>query len=300
VRIDHVGFIGLGNMGAPMAAHLADAGHRLTVADAAPGVAAAFVTEHPAAEVASGPESFAAVQILILMLPNSAVVEEVLERDGVADALRPGSLVIDMSSSEPLRTRALAARLAAKGLSMLDAPVSGGVRGAKARTLSVLVGGSPHELLRATPLLRAMARTVIPVGDIGSGHAAKALNNLVSAATISITVEALALAESFGISPETMTHVLNSSSGRSNTSENKVSQFMTSGSFDSGFSLRLMSKDVDIAVALARALSRPAEIADGVARQWRRIAGTAPPQTDHTEMYELLGAGTSMSEAESA
>ncbi|WP_433508909.1 NAD(P)-dependent oxidoreductase [Nonomuraea sp. CA-143628] len=289
MSIARVGFVGLGNMGAPMAARLAESGYLLTVTDAAPGVAAAFAAEHPTAGVAAGPESFAAVQALILMLPNSAVVEEVLERDGLADALTPGSLVIDMSSSEPLRTRALAARLGAKGLPMLDAPVSGGVRGAKAGTLSVLAGGSPQELAWATPLLRAMARTVIPVGDIGSGHAAKALNNLVSAATISITVEALSLAESFGISPETMTRVLNSSSGRSNTSENKVAQFMTSGTFASGFALRLMSKDVDIAVDLARALSRPAEIADGVARQWRRVAGTVTPQTDHTEMYTLLG-----------
>ncbi|MEO3854886.1 NAD(P)-dependent oxidoreductase [Acrocarpospora sp. B8E8] len=288
MSIDRVGFIGLGNMGAPMAGHLADGGYRLTVMDAASAAVDAFVAGHPVAEAAAGPEAFAVVQALILMLPNSATVEEVLERDGVADALPPGCLVIDMSSSEPLRTRALAARLHARGLSMLDAPVSGGVRGAKAGTLSALVGGPRAELARATPLLRAMARTIVPVGEIGSGHAAKALNNLVSAATISITVEALALGESFGISPETMTHVLNSSSGRSNTSENKVSQFMTSGSFDSGFSLRLMSKDVDIAVDLARALSRPAEIADGVARQWRRIAGTAPPQTDHTEMYTLL------------
>lgn len=283
-----------------MAAHLADAGYRLTVTDAAPGVAAAFVAEHPASEAAAGPESFAAVQALILMLPNSAIVEEVLERDGVADALQPGCLVIDMSSSEPLRTRALAERLAAKGLSMLDAPVSGGVRGAKAGTLSVLAGGAQEELARAAPLLQAMARTVITVGDIGSGHAAKALNNLVSAATISITVEALALGEAFGISPETMTHVLNSSSGRSNTSENKVAQFMTSGSFDSGFALQLMSKDVNIAVDLARALSRPTEIADGVARQWRGIASTVAPQTDHTEMYALLGGGRSVSEMGSA
>src|ERR1700735_1274612 len=103
---------------------------------------------------------------------------------GRADALPPGSLVIDMSSSEPLRTRALAARLQAKGLSMLDAPVSGGVRGARAARLSVLVGGSEADLAQATPLLTAMAKTVIRVGDIGSGHAAKALNNLVSAATM--------------------------------------------------------------------------------------------------------------------
>jgi 3-hydroxyisobutyrate dehydrogenase len=290
MTLTQVGFIGLGNMGAPMAAHLADAGFALTVADAAPGVTERFVAGHPTAIAAAGPESFATVQALILMLPTSEIVEDVLEREKVADALPPGCLVIDMSSSEPLRTRALAARLRAQGLSMLDAPVSGGVRGARAARLSVLVGGSQHDLTRATPVLNAMAATIIRVGDIGSGHAAKALNNLVSAATMSVTVEALVLAEAFGITADTMTKVLNSSSGRSNTSENKLAQFMISGSFDSGFSLRLMAKDVGLAIALARALDLRVEVADHVADQWRRIAGEVSPATDHTQMYTLLGA----------
>ena len=290
MTITQVGFIGLGNMGAPMAAHLVEAGFALTVSDAAPGVTERFVAEYPAAIAAAGPQSFAAVQALILMLPTSDIVEDVLEREQVADALPPGCLVIDMSSSEPLRTRSLAARLQAKGLSMLDAPVSGGVRGARAARLSVLVGGSAEDLAQATPLLTAMAKTVIRVGDIGSGHAAKALNNLVSAATMSITVEAVAVAQAFGITPGTMTEVLNSSSGRSNTSESKLAQFMTSGSFDSGFSLQLMAKDVGLALGLAEALDRPAELAGHVADQWRRIAREVSPATDHTQMYTLLGA----------
>jgi 3-hydroxyisobutyrate dehydrogenase len=289
MTITRVGFIGLGNMGRPMAAHLVDAGFALTVSDAAPGVSEGFVAQHPTAIAAAGRQSFATAQALILMLPTSEIVEDVLERERVADALPPGCLVIDMSSSEPLRTRALAARLQAKGLSMLDAPVSGGVRGARAARLSVLVGGSEADLTRATPLLQPMAATIIRVGDIGSGHAAKALNNLVSAATMSITVEALVLAQAFGITAGTMTEVLNSSSGRSNTSENKLARFMTSGSFDSGFSLQLMAKDVGLAIGLARALDRPAEVADHVADQWRRIAGQVTPATDHTQLYTLLG-----------
>jgi 3-hydroxyisobutyrate dehydrogenase len=290
MTITQVGFIGLGNMGWPMAAHLVDAGFALTVADAAPGVTEGFVAEHPTSVAAAGPESFATVQALILMLPTSEIVEDVLEREKVADALPPGCLVIDMSSSEPLRTRRLAARLQARGLPMLDAPVSGGVRGARAARLSVLVGGSQDDLTRAAPLLNAMAATIIRVGDIGSGHAAKALNNLVSAATMSITVEALVLAEAFGITADTMTKVLNSSSGRSNTSENKLAQFMISGKFDSGFALQLMAKDVGLAVALAKALDCPLEVAPHVADQWRRIAGEVSPATDHTQMYTLLGA----------
>src|SRR6202046_4358244 len=268
MTITQIGFIGLGNMGRPMAGHLVDAGFALTVSDAAPRVTEGFVAQHPTSIAAAGPQSFAAVQALILMLPTSAIVEDVLEREQVSGALPPGCLVIDMSSSEPLRTRSLAARLRAKGLSMLDAPVSGGVRGASAARLSVLVGGSEADLTRATPLLQAMAATIIRVGDIGSGHAVKALNNLVSAATMSITVEALVVAQAFGITAGTMTEVLNSSSGRSNTSENKLAQFMTSGSFDSGFSLQLMAKDVGLAIGLARALDRTVEVADQDAGQW--------------------------------
>ena len=288
MSITQVGFIGLGNMGFPMAAHLVEAGFTLTVSDAAPGVTGRFAAEHPATRAAAGPDSFAHVQALILMLPTSDIVEDVLEREQVAAALPPGCLVIDMSSSEPLRTRALAGRLEAHGLTMLDAPVSGGVRGARAATLSVLVGGAEADLERARPLLTTMAKTVIHVGQTGSGHAAKALNNLVSAATMSITVEAVLIGQAFGIDPATMTEVLNSSSGRSNTSENKLAQFMISGAFDSGFSLRLMAKDVGLAVALARALDRPAEIAGQVAAQWSRVAKTTTPATDHTQMYTLL------------
>jgi 3-hydroxyisobutyrate dehydrogenase len=287
--IRHLGFIGLGRMGWPRAARLYDAGYQLTVADAAPGVAEGFVTDHPLAVTARTVDAYRAVDALILMLPNSAVVESVLEGDAVAAALRPGTLVVDMSSSEPLRTRALAERLAARRLRMLDAPVSGGVRGAVAGTLAVLAGGEEADLAEVRPVLQRLARNVIPVGPVGSGHTAKALNNLVSATTISVTVEALRLGERFGIPPETMTEVLNSSSGRSNTSENKVAQFMISGSYDSGFALHLMAKDVGIAVDLACELGQPTEVADSVARQWRRIAGAVTPQVDHTAMYELIG-----------
>jgi 3-hydroxyisobutyrate dehydrogenase len=293
VTITRVGFIGLGNMGSPMAAHLVDAGFTVTVSDAAPGVTERFVAERPTAVAAAGRESFADMQALILMLPTSDIVEAVLERERVADALPPGCLVIDMSSSEPLRTRSLAAQLQAKGLSMLDAPVSGGVRGARAARLSVLVGGSEAVLAEATPVLEAMSATIIRVGDIGSGHAAKALNNLVSAGTTSITVEALVLGQAFGITPDTMTRVLNSSSGRSNTSESKLAQFMISGKFDSGFALQLMAKDV----ALAKAVDCPLEVAGQVADQWRRLAGQSTPATDHTQIYTLLGAKVPESQA---
>jgi len=179
-------------------------------------------------------------------------------------------------------------RLNSAGLRFADAPVSGGVRGAVAGRLAILAGGAQEDLDQLAPVFAPLAATVIAVGPVGSGHAAKALNNLVSAATISVTVEAVRLGERFGIPPAIMTDVLNSSSGRSNTSENKIAQFMTSGTFASGFALQLMAKDVGIAVDLATDLGQEAEVSRAVSRQWRRIAGQVTPETDHTQMYDLI------------
>jgi 3-hydroxyisobutyrate dehydrogenase len=283
-----VGFIGLGRMGTPMASRLVAAGHELTVLDRDPATVAAFTAARAGVRTATSPGCWADVAVLVLMLPDSATVEAVLESGGVAAALPAGALVLDMSSSEPIRSRALATRLGRLSLRFADAPVSGGVRGAVAGTLSVLFGGSPEDLAEVRPLLEQLARTVIHVGPVGAGHAAKALNNLVSAATISITVEALQVAERFGIPAATMTDVLNGSSGRTNTSENKVAQFMLSGTFGSGFSLALMAKDVGIAADLAADLGRPLEIGTAIAAQWRRISGQVDPRVDHTAMYRLV------------
>ena len=283
-----LGFIGIGKMGWPMASRLHQAGLQVTVADADATVVRRFIADHPGARAASGPESYGGVDALILMLPTSDIVEAVLEDGKTAAALRAGTLVVDMSSSVPTRTRDLATRLTDRGLRFVDAPVSGGVRGAIAGLLAILAGGEQADLDQLAPVFAPLASTVIVVGPVGSGHAAKALNNLVSAATISVTVEALRLGARFGISPAIMTEVLNSSSGRSNTSENKVAQFMISGTFASGFALQLMAKDVGIAVDLADALGQEAEVSREVSRQWRRIAGQVTAEADHTQMYELI------------
>lgn len=284
-----VGFVGLGRMGTPMASRLAESGYELTVSDADHAVLHSFLVAHPGTCAGTSASDWADVELLVLMLPDSAIVESVLVTEGLAGRLGAGALVLDMSSSEPLRTRELAARLTDSGLRFADAPVSGGVRGAVAGTLSALFGGSATDLETVRPLLTRLARTIIHVGPVGSGHAAKALNNMVSAATVSITAEALRVAAQFGIPPATMTAVLNGSSGRTNTSENKAGQFMLSGTFDSGFSLALMSKDVNIAADLAERLDWPLEIGEAIAAQWRRIAATAGPAADHTEMYALIG-----------
>jgi 3-hydroxyisobutyrate dehydrogenase len=236
-------------------------------------------------------ENAAELDVLITMLPNSAIVESVLLGDGAngwANRLAKGAVVIDMSSSEPERSRKLGATLEEGGLAYLDAPVSGGVKRAKEGTLAILVGGDAQVLARCKALLDAMGTSVLHIGAAGSGHAAKALNNYVSAAGLAATVEALHIAQRFGIEPEVMTDVLNASSGRSNTSENKVKQFMLSGTFASGFALQLMNKDLKIARALGQSVGYPMTLGATCAEVWDEAAQRSTPSTDHTELYRLL------------
>jgi 3-hydroxyisobutyrate dehydrogenase len=284
-----IGFIGLGMMGAPMVQCLVNAGFDLYIDDADAARADTLAAQTGAQRLTH--DNAAALDALITMLPNSAIVESVLlggGDDGWASRLAKGAVVIDMSSSEPERSRKLGAALEERGLAYLDAPVSGGVKKAKEGTLAILVGGRADVLAQYQPVLEAMGKNILHIGGAGSGHAAKALNNYVSAAGLAATVEALLVAQRFGIEPEAMTDVLNASSGRSNTSENKVKQFMLSGTFASGFALQLMNKDLKIAHALAQSVGYPMTLGDTVTAVWSEAAQRSTPATDHTEMYRLL------------
>ncbi|MFM9269706.1 NAD(P)-dependent oxidoreductase [Halomonas elongata] len=283
---DTVAFIGLGMMGMPMARCLARAGYPLLLRDMDEGRTNALCTELGARPLES--DSAGEAGALITMLPNSDIVEEVLMAQGWADRLPQGATIIDMSSSVPTRSRTLAAALAEKGLGYLDAPVSGGVKKAEEGALAILVGGAPDLMERWQSLLGAMGGSTLHIGEAGAGHAAKALNNYVSACGLMATVEALHVAERFGIAPEAMTKVLNASSGRTNTSENKVAQFMLNGTFASGFSLKLMDKDLSIAAELARDLSYPMQLGEHGIALWHRIAEGVDVGADHTEMYALM------------
>ncbi|MBN3751897.1 NAD(P)-dependent oxidoreductase [Paraburkholderia sp. Tr-20389] len=284
-----IGFIGLGMMGAPMVQCLANAGFELYIDDADAARADTLAAQTGAQRLKR--DNAASLDALITMLPNSAIVESVLlgsGADGWASLLVQGTVVIDMSSSEPERSRKLGAVLEERGLAYLDAPVSGGVKKAKEGTLAILVGGHADVLAQCRPALDAMGKSILHIGGAGSGHAAKALNNYVSAAGLAATVEALLVAQRFGIEPDVMTDVLNASSGRSNTSENKVKQFMLSGTFASGFALQLMNKDLKIARALAQAVGYPLALGETCTAMWDEAAQHSTPATDHTEMYRLL------------
>lgn len=223
-------------------------------------------------------------EIVVLMLPESSVVEKVaaqLVGDRPPGALR---VLVDMSSSEPLRTQALAAELSAAGVTVLDAPVSGGVAGAETGTLTVMVGGPGEIVEEVRPVLRTVGRQVTHVGPVGAGHAVKALNNLMSAAHLVASTEALIVAARFGLDPAVVVDVVNTSSGRSGSTEHKFPRFVLPRTFNSGFTAALLKKDVGIAVGLARALDVTTPVADSVLAAWVDACQTLAATADHTEI----------------
>lgn len=278
-----LGFVGLGKMGTPMAARLV-AGFDVIGVD--PVAAARDELVAAGGRVVSSVSDVQA-GIVILMLPDSDVVEKVLFADGLADALAPGAILVDMSSSAPLRTRAVAQALGERGLRMVDAPVSGGVRGAQNGALTIMVGGENADVAEVAPALERLG-TMRHVGGIGAGHALKALNNLLSATHLWATSEALLVGERFGLDPAVMLDAINTSSGRSGSTEKKWPDFVLSGRYDSGFTAALMAKDVRVATALAHELGVTTTLSDVTETEWSTAAARLGPAADHTEIAALM------------
>ena len=288
-----VAFIGLGNMGSPMSARLAAAGYPVTGFDPDPAArqrltAAGGTTAGSAADAARGAGG---AGVVILMLPSSAVVEAVLADPAVAAALAPGTTVIDMSSSDPISTRKLAGELAAASVALIDAPVSGGVKGAENGTLTIMVGGEEAAVERARPLLAHLG-SARRAGAVGSGHAIKAINNLLSATHLLATAEGILAGERFGLDPAVMVELINTSSGRSGSTDNKYPNFILPETFDSGFGLRLMLKDMKIATGLARQLGISSRLGEQAVALWEHAADALPPSADHTEIARWAAAAT--------
>lgn len=278
--------IGLGNMGVPMARRWIEAGVSVWGFDLDPQ-AASRLSDAGGTPCATAAEAAGRASVVVLMLPNSAIVDTVIADLLAHDALKAGDMVIDMSSSQPLRSRANAERLAERGVDFVDAPVSGGVRGVVAGTLAIMAGGPEPLVSRATPVLEALGR-VTRVGDIGAGHAAKALNNLVSAAHLWMTSEAVLVGREFGIEPETLVDVINASTGRSVSSEVKWPKFILPGTFDSGFGAALLAKDTRVAVDLRESLGLPGLLDETVAGLWERAVTDLPAGADHTEVARYI------------
>ncbi len=276
---ERVGVVGLGRMGAAMAATLQRAGlavmgFDVSVAAREPAAAAGVaVVGDLATLVAECP-------VVLASLPDDAAVGALVEGPGGLLAGPACRLLIDTSTIEPATSRRLAARLAAAGHAMLDAPVSGGPAGAAAGTLTVMVGGSDAALERAGPVLAALAAKVVHVGDNGAGAVAKLANNLLCAAHLLTTGEAMRLAAAAGVAPERVLEAVNAASGRSAVSEVNMPRWILSGAFDSGFTMGLMRKDVRLAGRLAAEAGAELPLSRVVVELWAESAATLPDAAD--------------------
>ena len=270
-----VGFIGLGMMGSLMSANLARAGFDVKSFDV-----------NGKGNCKSAKEAAARSRILITMVPDGKAVRKAVL--AALPGLAPGSMVIDMSSSDPGTTRELGALLKKKGIHMLDSPVSGAKAKAADGTLALMVGGDAALLKRARPVLSAMGTEIFHTGGLGSGHATKALNNYLGAAGTAAGMEALLIGEKYGLDPKTMIDVINASTGKNSTTERKIPQQVFTKAFASGFSHALMTKDVGIAKDIARSVGVKAPYLENTAKLWKTSLSRLPAGADHTEIYRYL------------
>ncbi|MBA2377194.1 MAG: 2-hydroxy-3-oxopropionate reductase [Rubrobacter sp.] len=247
-----IGFVGLGIMGYPMAKNLAEAGHPLTVHNRTHEKAARFADETDAAATESLAELASASDVIITMLPGPPEVEETISGDGgLISGAKDGTLIVDMSTSSPPLAKKLAERAAGSGVSMLDAPVSGGDVGAIESTLSIMVGGESSDFERARPIFEVMGKTVTHVGESGAGQIVKAANQIVVALVIEAVSEALVLGEKGGVEPEKILDVLGGGLAANKVMEVKREKFLT-GDFEAGGKVKFHHKDLGIALETAR------------------------------------------------
>lgn len=282
-----IGFIGIGTMGWPMAANLVKAGFAVTVFDLSVNRSQQFCREYAASTATSSLGDMARQDVIVTMLPTGKIVHDVLIKGQDGEFLRKaqaGTLVIDMSSSEPVGTRELARLLAEKGVILLDAPVSGAEPRAKAGTLTIMIGGDDKAAIeKAKPVLSAMGNRLFDTGGSGSGHACKALNNLLGATAFAATSEAIMIAERFGLDPRTLVDILNVSTGKSFISEVVMKEHVLDHKFATGFKLGLMAKDVQIAADLAAAVGMDAPVTALVNQRWADALRKLGFDADNTE-----------------
>jgi 3-hydroxyisobutyrate dehydrogenase len=283
-----IGFIGIGAMGSYMSWNLLKASYKLVVYDIRKEAMEDIIKI--GAEKASSPQDLAnQCSIMITMLPASADVEAaILGPEGVINGTAPGDIVVDMSSSHPTSTKMIHETLAEKGVRMLDAPVSGGVKGAREATLTIMVGGEEKDYEELRPVFNIMGQNIYYVGTIGAGHTVKALNNLCSACSLAITSEVLVVASKLGLSPKKIVDIINSSTGRSWSSQYKFPNFVLNNAFNSGFSIGLMNKDLEIATSLSRELHTPMFVGTIVQQLYSYAIGQGKASDCHTVIAKVI------------
>jgi 3-hydroxyisobutyrate dehydrogenase len=268
-----VGFIGVGNMGNPMASNVLKAGFPMTVFDLHPPAMANLVGAG-AKGAASARDVVERNAIVLTCLPASPDVEAAyLEPGGLVDHATPGAILIDLSSVLPSTPRKIEPRAQARGVRFLEAPVSGGVSGARAATLAVMVGGDAEVLERARPVLRALGPNIFHVGPVGAGNTVKAINNMMSCVNALAMMEGIAVGVKAGLDPMTIYEVVKASSGGSKALE-RIPNALVPRKFEPGFKVRLMNKDLETFNTIAKELHVPVSFAN-VAQRYQQAAMAA-------------------------
>lgn len=284
-----VAFLGLGAIGTPMARHLAAGAFSLRVWNRSAAKAAAFASEHGVIHASTPAEAAREADVVITCFPISRDVESLLDgADGLLATLRKGSTLVDCTSGDPATSQRIAQRLADRGIGFIDAPVSGGVVGAEAGTLTVMVGGDVTTLEKVRPALESFGKRIVHCGPVGAGDAVKAVNNAFLAQHIIGTAEGLMALEKAGVSPEVALDVINSSSGRSNASMNLFPERVLTRAYPRTFRLALLDKDVGIAAELARDLAVDAPMLELASKLYREAHAAMGEQADHVEIVRWL------------
>jgi 3-hydroxyisobutyrate dehydrogenase len=284
-NIRNIGFIGIGNMGAPMAGQLARQGFALTVFDVQVANATAFASEHGARVASSVAEVGEGADAVIFMLPDERVVRHVLFGDGLAARMSRGAVAIDMGTSAPASTRATGAELAELGIGYVDAPVMGGVVFARDATLDIMAAGDVALIERCRPLFAAMSRKLWLCGELGSAHVLKAMTNYINACALINTLEAMVIGRKFGLDSTVMAQAIDAMcNGRQHPVVKKVMPHVLTRKYGTGMAMQLIAKDVKIAVDAAHSVGAAVPLGEVTAQLWRAATEQLGGTRDHSEI----------------
>jgi 3-hydroxyisobutyrate dehydrogenase len=284
-----VAFLGLGDIGALMASHLAHEPFELVVWNRTASKATDFVRDHKAELAETPAQAVKDAQVVITCLPSSVEVEAVLHGDnGMLGSLPKGAVLIDCTSGDPPTSRSMAAELGGRGVSFIDAPVSGGTTAAKAGTLTVMWGGDEAVFERVRPVIEAFGKKIVHAGPVGSGDALKAVNNALLAVHLLSAAEGLAVLVKAGVDPTVALEVINASSGRSNSSENLIPQRVLTRAFPRTFRLALLDKDVGIAAGMAEDLGARTPLISLAAERFHMAREKLGESADHVEAVKMV------------
>jgi 3-hydroxyisobutyrate dehydrogenase len=284
-----IAFIGLGDIGEPMASHLARDPFDLVIWNRTQGKADEFAGKHKARVASSPADAVRDAEVVITCLPSSVEVEAVLHgENGMLDALRRGSVLIDCTSGDPPTSRSIAAELGGRGVEFIDAPVSGGTTAAKSGTLTVMWGGEITVFERVRSVFEAFGKKIVHAGPVGAGDALKAVNNALLAVHIISAAEGLAVLVKAGVDPKVALDVINASSGRSNSSENLIPQRVLTRAFPRTFRLALLEKDIGIAAVMAEDLHAKTPLISLTAERFHEARAKLGEQADHVEAVKLV------------